>query len=154
MKNSKKLKKKKGFTLVELIVVIAIIIILAALAVPRVTQYIDDARNARSVSDITSMYTAVTASIAEYQATATEEIADGSYDIGAGTEAGTAITTIKQNLEESRPANITVVAKGSETNTAFSVTFDAADGLISNVTISSGTHKSVDGATPVEIIKE
>ena len=39
----KKLKDKKGFTLVELIVVLVILAILAALLVPALTGYIDKA---------------------------------------------------------------------------------------------------------------
>ena len=42
----KKLKDKKGFTLVELIVVLVILAILAALLVPALTGYIDKARKA------------------------------------------------------------------------------------------------------------
>lgn len=40
----KKLKDKKGFTLVELIVVLVILAILAALLVPALTGYIDKAK--------------------------------------------------------------------------------------------------------------
>ena len=39
----KKLKEKKGFTLVELIVVLVILAILAALLIPALTKYIDKA---------------------------------------------------------------------------------------------------------------
>ena len=39
----KKLKDKKGFTLVELIVVLVILAILAALLIPALTGYIDKA---------------------------------------------------------------------------------------------------------------
>ncbi len=50
------MKKRKGFTLVELIVVIAIIAILAAIAVPRVSNFVDDAKEARLKSDFATMY--------------------------------------------------------------------------------------------------
>ncbi len=153
MKKLKDLKKKKGFTLVELIVVIAIIIILAALAVPRVTQYIADARNARTVGDMSSMYTATMAAITEYQATAATPLAaSGKFDIGTGTTTGTnPIDVIRQNLEDTRPANIAIVPEsGARTATAFSVTFETdAQGLVENVRISNGTLVSVDGATPI-----
>ena len=39
-----KIKKKRGFTLVELIVVLVILAILAALLVPALTGYIDKAK--------------------------------------------------------------------------------------------------------------
>lgn len=41
---SKKLKNKKGFTLVELLIVIALLGILAGIAIPRMTGLTDDAR--------------------------------------------------------------------------------------------------------------
>ena len=44
----KKLKDKKGFTLVELIVVLVILAILAALLVPTLTGYIDRPRKSLS----------------------------------------------------------------------------------------------------------
>lgn len=51
----KKLKEKKGFTLVELIVVLVILAILAALLIPALTGYIDKAKNksvnSRNTSD-------------------------------------------------------------------------------------------------------
>ena len=43
----KKLKDKKGFTLVELIVVLVILAILAALLIPALTGYIDKANRRR-----------------------------------------------------------------------------------------------------------
>ena len=47
----KKLKNKKGFTLVELIVVLVILAILAALLVPTLTGYIDKANKEKVVSE-------------------------------------------------------------------------------------------------------
>lgn len=47
----KKLKEKKGFTLVELIVVLVILAILAALLIPALTGYIDKAKNKSIVAD-------------------------------------------------------------------------------------------------------
>lgn len=47
----KKLKNKKGFTLVELIVVLVILAILAALLVPALTGYIDKANKEKVVSE-------------------------------------------------------------------------------------------------------
>ena len=43
--------KSKGFTLIELAVVLAIIAFLAAILTPIVTNYIDQARIARTMSD-------------------------------------------------------------------------------------------------------
>lgn len=47
----KKLKDKKGFTLVELIVVLVILAILAALLIPALTGYIDKANEEKVVSE-------------------------------------------------------------------------------------------------------
>ena len=46
----KKLKDKKGFTLVELIVVLVILAILAALLVPSLTGYINRAKKQELIS--------------------------------------------------------------------------------------------------------
>ena len=50
----KKLKDKKGFTLVELIVVLVILAILAALLIPALTGYIDKARKESVVAETRS----------------------------------------------------------------------------------------------------
>lgn len=51
----KKLKNKKGFTLVELIVVLVILAILAALLVPALTGYIDRANNQAIITKTRSL---------------------------------------------------------------------------------------------------
>jgi prepilin-type N-terminal cleavage/methylation domain-containing protein len=50
----RKMKNKKGFTLVELIVVLVILAILAALLVPALTGYIDRARNQSIIAETRS----------------------------------------------------------------------------------------------------
>lgn len=47
----RKMKNKKGFTLVELIVVLVILAILAALLIPALTGYIDKANQEKVVSE-------------------------------------------------------------------------------------------------------
>ena len=47
----RKMKNKKGFTLVELIVVLVILAILAALLVPALTKYIDKANEEKATSE-------------------------------------------------------------------------------------------------------
>lgn len=47
----KKLKDKKGFTLVELIVVLVVLAILAALLIPALTGYIDKANKEKTISE-------------------------------------------------------------------------------------------------------
>ncbi|WP_279325437.1 prepilin-type N-terminal cleavage/methylation domain-containing protein [Clostridium sp. D53t1_180928_C8] len=64
--NLTKMKKKKGFTLIELMAVIAIIAILAAVLVPTVTGYIN---RSKKTAIITQVRTAVN-SVEAYNATA------------------------------------------------------------------------------------
>lgn len=61
----KKLKNKKGFTLVELIVVLVILAILAALLVPALTGYIDKAREQSLTSEASMVLTAAQATVSE-----------------------------------------------------------------------------------------
>lgn len=61
----KKLKDKKGFTLVELIVVLVILAILAALLVPALTGYIDKARKESVVAETRSAVMAAQTIVAD-----------------------------------------------------------------------------------------
>lgn len=61
----KKLKNKKGFTLVELIVVLVILAILAALLVPALTGYIDKARNESIIAETRSAVVAAQTIVSE-----------------------------------------------------------------------------------------
>lgn len=76
----KQLKKnKKGFTLIELVVVLVIIAILAAITVPVVTGYIEDANDARYVSEARSIYLVVQAEEAKERAKGTETLNEAFY---------------------------------------------------------------------------
>ncbi len=51
----KKMKQKKGFTLIEVIVVIAILAILAAIAIPSITGYVEKAKETHDLN-VASQY--------------------------------------------------------------------------------------------------
>ena len=61
----RKMKNKKGFTLVELIVVLVILAILAALLIPALTGYIDKAREQSLISEGAMVLTAAQATVSE-----------------------------------------------------------------------------------------
>ena len=56
----KKIKNKKGFTLIELIVVIAILAVLAAIIIPTVASNIERANNARDLANTRSSFASYT----------------------------------------------------------------------------------------------
>lgn len=62
----KKLKDKKGFTLVELIVVLVILAILAALLIPALTGYIDKANHDKVTAECRQVTMAAQAVVSEY----------------------------------------------------------------------------------------
>ena len=62
----KKLKNKKGFTLVELIVVLVILAIMAALLVPALTGYIDKANQEKVIAECRSVVMAAQTTASEY----------------------------------------------------------------------------------------
>lgn len=62
----RKMKNKKGFTLVELIVVLVILAILAALLVPALTKYIDKANEEKATSECRMVVMAAQTAGTEY----------------------------------------------------------------------------------------
>ena len=62
----RKMKNKKGFTLVELIVVLVILAILAALLIPALTGYIDKANQEKVIAECRSVAMAAQTTASEY----------------------------------------------------------------------------------------
>jgi len=63
----KRLRNRKGFTLIELMIVIAIIGILAAIAIPQFTAYRSRAYNTAALSDLRNLKTDLEGYYAEWQ---------------------------------------------------------------------------------------
>lgn len=96
----KKLKNKKGFTLVELIVVLVILAILAALLVPALTGYIDKAREQSLTSEASMVLTAA-------QATVSEEYGKGNVTIKTATSDDTTYSVeLTTNAKKAAAAQI------------------------------------------------
>ena len=79
----RKMKNKKGFTLVELIVVLVILAILAALLIPAMTGYIDKAREQSLITEGSLVLTAAQATVSE---------AYGTGDLKVGTDGSITVT--------------------------------------------------------------
>ena len=72
----KKLKNKKGFTLIEIIVVIVILAVLMAVAVPSVMSYMNEGKNAK-------YQTAARTVLIDAQTQYAKGVADGANDTSA-----------------------------------------------------------------------
>ena len=111
----KKLKDKKGFTLVELIVVLVILAILAALLIPTLTGYIDKANKEKVVSETRMVVMAAQTELSEAygKAGAGEKITTSTNDNKTLTDAITKLAEIKGNakfkVEATESAKITKV---------------------------------------------
>lgn len=111
----KKLKDKKGFTLVELIVVLVILAILAALLIPALTGYIDKANKEKVVSETRMVVMAAQTELSEAygKAGAGKKIATSTDDNATLTSAITTLSEIKSSahfkVEATAGAKITKV---------------------------------------------
>ena len=151
----KKLKDKKGFTLVELIVVLVILAILAALLVPALTGYIDKANNEKIIATTRQVVVAA-------QTEASEAYGKNS----AGKLAGDDVTvkTGQDQDDTNSPVHIADIVKLAEvgsvgSNSAFtgtngvtsvSVTMAAADGKVTSVIVEQSGKKCTYTATPAD----
>ncbi|MFV0441179.1 MAG: type II secretion system protein [Lachnospirales bacterium] len=129
------IKKKYGFTLVEVIVVIAILLILSSLLVPRYTKYVEDARIAKMQTASDALQSSISDSIQMYIMDGNklmEPQSDGTYptDIKSITNKTNPSTEPKGLIDlvnSMIPSNISVVSTGdvvevSQKNTPTDVT--------------------------------
>jgi len=124
----KKLKNKKGFTLIEIIVVIVILAVLMAVAVPSVMSYMNEGKNAK-------YQTIARAVLINAQTEYAKAVANGETNIN------NAKTTVKNNVEkkvvvskEGEKEVSKVVAK-HDYNGADEVTIDSTD----DITLTDGS---------------
>ena len=143
----RKMKNKKGFTLVELIVVLVILAILAALLIPALTGYIDKANKEKVVAETRMVAMAVQTELSEAygQVGAGKTLKDSTPEdwVSTGAVGGTAakegkyITEIKKlaevftsNTKATFQASATANANGSLTEVkyndgVYTCTYDA-----------------------------
>ena len=113
----RKMKNKKGFTLVELIVVLVILAILAALLVPALTGYIDKAREQSLISEGAMVLTAAQATVSEAYGTGDLKLADNGTITVTETSKSALASQINQLAELKAGASWKFdVVVGSETN--------------------------------------
>ncbi|WP_294828073.1 prepilin-type N-terminal cleavage/methylation domain-containing protein [uncultured Gemmiger sp.] len=125
----KKLKDKKGFTLVELIVVLVILAILAALLVPALTGYIDKARNKQVIAETRSAVMAAQTLVDEAYSKTTQAV--------TATTSGTTATTEVQVGSEK--VTNEAVAKLAELTTANIQRIEiSAEGKVTKLIYSNG----------------
>ena len=99
-KGFKKLKDKKGFTLVELIVVLVILAILAALLIPALTGYIDKANQEKVVSETRAVVMAAQTEVSEAYASNKLPKTAAKATTASGKATGTTIADSIYNLAE------------------------------------------------------
>ena len=125
----KKLKDKKGFTLVELIVVLVILAILAALLIPALTGYIDKANKEKIVSETRMVVMAVQTEASEAYGKA-----------GAGKNlTGANGTTTSWDADS---AEVTEIKTLSEVLTKSGVSFEAT--VTPNATVTKVSYKDAN----------
>lgn len=143
----KKLKDKKGFTLVELIVVLVILAILAALLIPALTGYIDKANQEKVVAETRMVVMAVqTEATTYYGANSSAGAISGTIADKAGADATKAQ---KDNYDE-----IVKLAevKGLSADTP-TATFEATvgtDGAVKVVKYENGSYTCVYTASSAD----
>lgn len=127
----KKLKTKKGFTLVELIVVLVILAILAALLVPALTGYIDKANNEKIIATTRQIVMAAQTEVSEQYGK------EGGVTLEAGKTTLTATSKPTKNdvLKLAEVSSDGTDAKLTNGITSVEIKVDATNGHVSQVTV-------------------
>ena len=127
----RKMKNKKGFTLVELIVVLVILAILAALLIPALTGYIDKANKEKVVSECRMVLMAAQTEASEAYGKVTSTSA-GAATTAANITAKMDKDNIKSLAEVKGFFDVTVDATGKitkvrYTNSGFTCVYSASE---------------------------
>jgi prepilin-type N-terminal cleavage/methylation domain-containing protein len=144
----KKLKDKKGFTLVELIVVLVILAILAALLVPALTGYIDRANEEKVIAEARmALMAAQTQGSIEYaKAPAGAEIKLGTAEKDTDTDGVITYTELNKlcDITLSDTNLTTLTYKDGKVDTmkyvasGYTATYDTTNGLVAAKTTKAG----------------
>lgn len=144
----KKLKDKKGFTLVELIVVLVILAILAALLIPALTGYIDRANEEKVIAEARmALMAAQTQGSIEYaKAPAGAEIKLGTAEKDTDTDGVITYTELNKlcdiTLSGTNLKNLTYkdgkVATMEYVSAGYTATYNTTDGLAAAKTTKTG----------------
>lgn len=115
----RKMKNKKGFTLVELIVVLVILAILAALLVPALTGYIDKANKEKIISETRMVVMAAQTELVEKYGKETSNNSTGS--ISASTMDSSMLENVKTLAEVKGTINsVSYNTKGQVVSVSYS----------------------------------
>lgn len=148
----KKLKDKKGFTLVELIVVLVILAILAALLVPALTGYIDKANEKKIIATTRQVVMAAQTEASEaYGKNTAGKLADADVTISTDatktvTNDAVSIDAIVKLAEVGEVKDSKLVGKNGVTSV--SVKLAGEDGKVMEVTVIQSGKKCVYKAEP------
>lgn len=116
---TKKIKKRKGFTLIELIIVVAIIAILAALAIPKLMGTQDNAKKKADIANGKMIHDTVAKLVTEGSLNSSTVY---SFDVASGSAATGQSTT--WNELQSKPKATYNSYKGSDFHVEVSATGD------------------------------
>ena len=137
LKKLMNMKKKKGFTLIELIVVLVIMAILAAAAIPTMMGYVDEARASQYLAEGRSIYVSAQAGATEAYGKMADYAGDSSFT-AATQDITVTIGTSTENKDPQTPADyitnaiVKVSAKGLPNGAVGIVTVDK-DGSVTKV---------------------